>query len=298
MEMGPIYLVTGATGPTGSFAAQELRKGGAPVRALVHKDDERVNHLKQIGAEIIIADLLDYQAVRAALNGIAAAYFVYPIRSGLVDATAYFAQAALDEGVKAIVNMSQISARPDSKSNAARDHWICERLFDRSGVPTTHLRPTFFAQWLLYHGRGRRIAETGTMRFPFGRGRHAPIAAEDQGRVIAAVLKQPGPHAGKTYPLFGPVEMDHYELAERISGPLGRKVSYVPQEIEEFHAQFAANPNAPPHLVQHLCEVAQDYQDGVFRGTNDHVERITGSKPLSIEDFVRLHRSEFAAATP
>jgi nucleoside-diphosphate-sugar epimerase len=107
MEMEPIYLVTGATGPTGSFAAQELRKGGAPVRALVHKDDERVNHLKQIGAEIIIADLLDYQAVRAALNGIAAAYFVYPIRSGLVDATAYFAQAALDEGVKAIVNMSR-----------------------------------------------------------------------------------------------------------------------------------------------------------------------------------------------
>jgi len=294
--MEPIYLIAGATGPTGSFAAQELRKGGARVRALVHRDDDRIRLLKDIGAEIVIADLLDYQAVRVALKGIAAAYFVYPIRGGLVDATAYFAQAALDQGVKAIVNMSQISARPDSRSNAARDHWICERLFDRSGVPTTHLRPTFFAQWLLYHGRSRRIAETGMMRFPFGRGRHAPIAAEDQGRVIAAILRQPGPHAGKTYPLFGPSEMDHYELAERISEPLGRKVTYVPQEIAEFRAQFAANPNAPAHLVQHLCEVAQDYQDGLFQGTNDHVERITGRKPLSIEDFVRLHRSEFAVA--
>ena len=173
--MEPIYLIAGATGPTGSFAAQELRKGGARVRALVHRDDDRIRLLKDIGAEIVIADLLDYQAVRVALKGIAAAYFVYPIRGGLVDATAYFAQAALDQGVKAIVNMSQISARPDSRSNAARDHWICERLFDRSGVSTTHLRPTFFAQWLLYHGRSRRIAETGMMRFPFGRGRNSHL---------------------------------------------------------------------------------------------------------------------------
>jgi uncharacterized protein YbjT (DUF2867 family) len=226
--------------------------------------------------------------------GITAAYFVYPIRNGLIDATVYFAQAALGAGLKAIVNMSQISARQDSKSNAARDHWICERLLDRSGVPVTHLRPTFFAQWLLYHGRSRRIAETGVMTFPFGGGRHAPIAAEDQGRVVAAILKNPTPHAGKTYPLFGPVEMDHYELAKKISKPLGREITYMPQPISEFRAQFASNPNAPAHLVQHLCEVAQDYQDGLFQGTNDHVERITGQKPLTIEAFVELHRAEFA----
>lgn len=291
--MEPMYLVTGASGPTGRFAAEELRKSGAQVRAFVHKEDDRSRALADTGAEIFVGDLLDYGSVRAALVGINAAYFVYPIRSGLIDATVYFAQAALGAGLKAIVNMSQISARQDSKSNAARDHWICERLLDRSGVPVTHLRPTFFAQWLLYHGRSKRIAETGVMTFPFGSGRHAPIAAEDQGRVIAAILKNPASHAGKTYPLFGPVEMDHYELAEKISKPLGREITYMPQPIPEFRAQFANNPNAPPHLVQHLCEVAQDYQDGLFQGTNDHVEKITGLKPLTIEAFVELHRAKF-----
>lgn len=289
-----MYLVTGASGPTGRFATKELRKNGAQVRAFVHKEDDRSRALADTGAEIFVGDLLDYGSVQAALVGITAAYFVYPIRNGLIDATVYFAQAALGAGLKAIVNMSQISARQDSKSNAARDHWICERLLDRSGVPVTHLRPTFFAQWLLYHGRSRRIAETGVMTFPFGGGRHAPIAAEDQGRVVAAILKNPTPHAGKTYPLFGPVEMDHYELAKKISKPLGREITYMPQPISEFRAQFASNPNAPAHLVQHLCEVAQDYQDGLFQGTNDHVERITGQKPLTIEAFVELHRAEFA----
>jgi hypothetical protein len=54
---------------------------------------------------------LDFDAMREALDGVNRAYFVYPIRPGLVQATAQFAQSALKAGVDGIVNMSQISAR-------------------------------------------------------------------------------------------------------------------------------------------------------------------------------------------
>ena len=97
--------------------------------------------------------LRDFASVRAALEGVGRAYFVFPNVPGIIQATAYFAQAATEVGLEAIVNMSQISARRDAKSNAARDHWIAERVFDRSGVAVTHLRPTFFAEWLLYFAR-------------------------------------------------------------------------------------------------------------------------------------------------
>ena len=167
--MSELYLVTGATGPTGQFAVENLRAAGQRVRALVHKEDERADALRKLGAEVVVGDLLDLNAMRAATREVTAAYFVYPIRNGLIDATVYFAQAAVEAGVKAIVNMSQISARPDSKSNAARDHWVCERLLDRSGVPVVHLRPTFFSQWLLYHGRSKKIAQTGIIRLPGAR---------------------------------------------------------------------------------------------------------------------------------
>src|SRR6202035_363759 len=79
---------------------------------------------------------------------VTAAYFNYSIVSGLVDATANFAQAASEAGVRAVVNMSQISARREAKSTAARQHWIAERLLDRTAMVTTHLRPTFFTFWL------------------------------------------------------------------------------------------------------------------------------------------------------
>jgi hypothetical protein len=63
------------------------------------------------------------------MEGMSAAYSVYPLIPGLIDATAYFAQAAREAGLRSIVNMSQISTRPESKSHQARDHWILERVF-------------------------------------------------------------------------------------------------------------------------------------------------------------------------
>jgi NAD(P)H dehydrogenase (quinone) len=49
----------------------------------------------------------------------------------------------------------------------------------------------------------------------------------------------------------------------------------------------------PPFLTQHLVEVAQDYRDGIFSGTNDAVEKITGKPPLSVQEFVAKYRDAF-----
>jgi NAD(P)H dehydrogenase (quinone) len=106
-------------------------------------------------------------AVRKALNGVNRAYFVYPIRPGLVQATAQFAQLALEAGVEGIVNMSQISARGDAKSHSAREHWLAEQVFDWSGLNVAHIRPTYFAEWLLYLAP---MIRQGVMYAPFSTG--------------------------------------------------------------------------------------------------------------------------------
>lgn len=89
-----MILVTGATGQTGRETIPQLVEHERPVRALVHSEDERAEGLKAPGAEVVVGDLLDLDAVRAALEGVRAAYFVYPIHPGLIDASAFFAQAA------------------------------------------------------------------------------------------------------------------------------------------------------------------------------------------------------------
>ena len=46
--------------------------------------------------------------------------------------------------------------------------------------------------------------------------------------------------------------------------------------------------------VQHLVEVAQNYRAGVFSGTNDVVETITGTPALSVAAFIDKNRKAFA----
>ena len=285
-------LVTGAAGKTGGYAAQLLLDRGHHVRALVHRFDDRAAALRDSGAEVIVGDLLDIDTVRAAADGVRAAYFVYPIEPGLLEATATFADAAEDAGVSAIVNMSQISARRGAASNAARSHWLGERILDWSPVAATHLRPTYFAEWFTIFG-AKGIREDGVLRLPFGNGRHAPITAEDQGRVIAAILENPEEHAGQVYPLFGAVEMNHYQIADAISEVLGRPVRYEPTEIPTWIENIKAL-GFPDFLAQHLSNVAVDYQNGIFAGNNDLVERIGGKKPTTVQEFIADHLAEFA----
>src|SRR5260370_10236053 len=105
-------LITGATGSTGKNAIKKLLEMKVPVRALVHKKDARSEQLSTQGVEVAQGDLSDFDSVSAALKGISGAYFLYPIQlPGIVEATAFFAQAAIEEGVSFIVNMSQMSAR-------------------------------------------------------------------------------------------------------------------------------------------------------------------------------------------
>jgi NAD(P)H dehydrogenase (quinone) len=286
-------LVTGAAGNTGSYAAKLLLERGQRVRALVHRFDDRAAKLRDGGAEVIVGDLHDIDTVREAADGVRAAYFVYPIRPGLLEATATFAQAAEEAGVTAIVNMSQISARRGAASNAARIHWLGERILDWSPVAATHLRPTYFAEWFTVFG-AKGIREEGALRLPFGDGRHAPITAEDQGRVIAAILENPEEHAGQVYPLFGAVEMNHYQIADAISEALGRPVRYEPAEIPTWIEGIKAQ-GFPDFLAQHLSNVAVDYQNGIFAGNNDLVERIGGKKPTTVQEFITDHLATFTS---
>jgi NAD(P)H dehydrogenase (quinone) len=289
-------LVIGATGKTGQHTVQRLLERGHAVRAMVHKEDKRSEALRATGAEIVIGELLEHDDVMRAADGISAAYFCYPVSPGLIQATAYFADAAKRAALKVVVNMSQISAREDSKSHAARDHWIAERLFDWSGVPTVHLRPTFFSEWLLFPFVRSTIVENGIIDLPYGHGRHAPIAAEDQARVIATILTEPAAHVGKIYTLCGPTELDQAGIAAALSEVLGRKISYQPLTIPQYQKRLE-KAGLPEHMIQHFCAVAVDYQNGIFSGEDKIIAKLTGKAPMSVRDFVASHREAFKTAS-
>jgi NAD(P)H dehydrogenase (quinone) len=285
--MAKKVLFTGATGDTGRAAVREAIDLGLDVRAMVHSKDARSEALSKLGAEIVIGDLLDINTVRAAMGAIEAAYFVWPVQPGLIHATVNFAQAAKETGVSTVINLSQRSANRDSTSNSCRDSFIAEQVFNWSGLPVIHLRPTYFLEWLLYPWQLPYL-QKGILRMPVGKGRHSPIAADDQGRAIAALLRSPGEHIGTTIPISGPVEMDHEQMAAELSEALDRKIVFHDLPIEEYCTSLE-QMHVPAYIIQHLSGAMLDYQNGHMSGSDNNVEKLTGRRSMTVGEFARAH---------
>lgn len=285
--MAPI-LVTGGTGSTGRSTIKHLLQKGLAVRAFVHKEDDRSRQLEAQGAEVVVGDLLDLRSVRRAFDGVKRAYFVYPVRPGLIDASAIFAQAATEAKAEYIVNMSQITARADAPSNAALNHWLAERVFDWAATPVTHLRPTTFHGWLVF--AGKMIREEDCFAVPFGpSGKFASVSTEDLGELTATLLENPAGHTGQTYPLFGPTELTPPEIANVLSKHLGREIRYETVSASVLIRSFTGVEL--PYLEQHFDAAAGMHRDGFLAGTNDWFEKIIGHPSQSLEEFVEQNKS-------
>ncbi len=152
-------------------------------------------------------------------------------------------------------------------------------------------RPTLFAEWVMY--LSRTIREKSVLPLAFGNARYAPIAGEDLGRIIAVILSRPAEHAGKVYPLYGLKELNQYEIADILTRVLEKKITYVPMEIEPFK-EMLKEMGFTPHFQQHMGHVAQDCLDGVFSGTNDLVEKLSGQTPMGMVDYIVKNKALFS----
>jgi NAD(P)H dehydrogenase (quinone) len=282
-------LVTTANGDTGHPMVDYLLKERFHVRAMVRKDDERAQQLRDNGTEVVLGDLLNLRDVRAALKGVHRAYFNYPMGEGLVEAAVMFAQAAKEQDLELIVNMSHIQSRPDARSKATQNHWLAEQVFEWSGVPTTHLRITFFMQWLLYISG---LIRYGRYVMPFNAdSRFAPIAASDIALTAAKIFTQPDEHRGHTYPLTGPVEYSHEELAAEVSRALSKDLPYEQVTVTTFLELIGLPDDTTKR--QHMEAVTIDQQEGRLAGISDAAPSIIGQPLVRVEDFINAHRPLF-----
>jgi uncharacterized protein YbjT (DUF2867 family) len=110
--MASPILVTGAAGRVGAVGrtvTELLLKHGKPVRAMVRTEDERAQALRDMGAEIVTGDLLDLDSMHRAIAGCQTMYFSMSISDAYLAATVNTAAVARHHGVKAFINMSQMT---------------------------------------------------------------------------------------------------------------------------------------------------------------------------------------------
>jgi len=293
-------LVTGAAGSVGSTAhtaIATLLEQGHRVRAMVRKLDARADTLRDMGAEVVVADMLDIIAVRAAMQGCSAVYFTMSISDNYLEASVNVTAVAKSLGVKAFVNMSQMTVSEMSETETTnspqqKQHWLAEQVLHWSGLPVVYLRPTVFFDGMFLVQGAKGIRDDNVIRLPFADGKTALIAGADVGVAAAAVLANPEPHIGKVYELTGPQSLTRTRYAQEFSRALGRTIQYVnvPPHIWEAKLHEA---QLPAHLIAHLITMGQLHRDNRYDRMTDSFQHFAGRAPISAVEFARRHAAAF-----
>jgi uncharacterized protein YbjT (DUF2867 family) len=298
--MSQPLLVTGAAGgaqgSTGRLVAQALIQRGLPVRALVHKLDDRSDRLRELGAEIVEGDLLNPASTHAALQGIRRAYFTYPVADGLMEATTIFARAARDVGTELIVNLSQLQNTPNVPSFRNLQHRLADQIFNWANVGAVHLHaPPFYEN--VRAMTARSVAEQDAIFLPWGNGDaiFPLVGAEDVARVATALLATEGPPVQNAYDLI--VELPTViEIANTLTTVRRRPIRYV--DITDEQWAQAAGERINAHAVDHLSHLWRFFRESRFRkgengfrATTNEIRALTGTEPQTLEQFFQKDAS-------
>jgi uncharacterized protein YbjT (DUF2867 family) len=293
-------LVTGAAGRVGAVGrtvTELLLKQGKAVRAMVRTDDERAQALRGMGAEVVVGNLLDLDSMHKAIASCERMYFSMSVSDTYLAATVNAAAVAKHHGVKAFINMSQMtvsqmSITETTPSPQHKLHWLAEQALNWSGLPVVHVRPTVFLEGFFLTLTSDSVRESDQIKLPFGEGKTSPVAAEDVARAIAALLANPQPHIGKIYHLTGPQSENMHFFAQEYSKALGRAISYQDIPVEPWRDDLL-NRRWPVHVVTHLAALADLHRAGRFDRTSDDVRTLTGQEPLTVQEFVRKNAPTF-----
>jgi len=291
-----MYLITGAGGGIGSISrrvVQLLLGGGAQVRAMVRRDDDRADQLRAMGADVIVGDLTSAGDIVAAMDGASRMFFNMSVSPDYLSATAEVCAVALDRGhLDVIVNMSQMTVSQmtltsTDESKQHRLHWLAEHVLNWSGLPVIHVRPTVFLDNPLFTFlASQTVRERGVLVLPFGTGRTSPIAADDVARVVAALLRDPAGRIGQIYELTGPELLDENGLAEQYTRALKRSISAEDLPLDKWERDVLAPVGLPDHVSQHIATMARLHREGRYDRATDDVEQITGQPAHTVEQYV------------
>jgi uncharacterized protein YbjT (DUF2867 family) len=286
-----MYVVTGATGNTGSVIANALLDQNKKVRVL-GRHVERLQSFAKRGAEIFVADVTDQAALTKAFTGADAVYAMIPpnmttadVRKEQRHVTDAIAGALEHAKVKYAVTLSSIGADKDAGTGPVVGlHEFENRLNQIAGINIMHLRPAYFmentlGQAMAVHAMGKTAGPLrGNLKLPM-------IATRDIGKVAAELLLALNFTGKQTHELQGQRDLTMDE-ATRIIGEAieKRDLQYVelsPEQTKPAFTQMGMSAN----LAELILEMAAALNSGHMRALEPRSNRNT--TPTSYETFVK-----------
>ena len=275
--------ITGATGGVGSSVIRHLRTAGRNDLVALARRPEALTPAPGLTARH--ADYDHPDTLTAALRGL---HTLVMISS---DGTAEtmtrhhrnLITAARGTGIH-IVYTSILDIAPDSRFYYAPGHQETEALL--ADHPHCLARTSVFADfftdtWL------EDATRTGELALPLGDGPDTAgqslIARDDVARALAAAATA---RTEGVLHLTGPENLTGAQIAAIAAEALGKPLQYQPIEDEVYRGRLAAE-GEPDWLIEAYASMFRSVREGRFAAAPGDVERLTGTPPTPLGDFLR-----------
>ena len=230
-------LVTGASGYVGGRLIPELLARGYKVRVMVR--GRKIEYESRwAGAEIVIADALNEEHLRTALDGIDTAYYlIHSLRLGPnsfeaadIRASANFRKVAEEKRIKRLIYLGGLEDVRSSLSSHLGNRIEVARELKKGKTPVTALR----AAVIVGNGSASyEIMQYLVKRLPVipfprqARNKCQPVAISDVIKYLVGVLEVPET-AGKDFDIGGKDILTYVKMLKMLSNLLDKRTVFVP----------------------------------------------------------------------
>ncbi len=285
-----MHVITGATGNTGSVAAEKLLAQGAKVR-VVGRDAKRLERFAQKGAEVFVANVTDAEALTKAFSGATAVYLMIPpnitspdVRADQERVSDALAAAVARSGVSHAVVLSSFGAdKPDRTGPVVGLHNLEKKLDAIAGLHALYLRAGYFMENTL--AQAGVIQSFGTLAGPVRADLALPmIATRDIGSVVAETMLALN-FAGKSArELLGAEDISYAEIARLIGVAIGKPDLTYKQVPAMMLRPALAQLGMSGSMIDSLLEMTDALNAGFMKPLEPRSARNT--TPTKMETFV------------
>jgi uncharacterized protein YbjT (DUF2867 family) len=285
-----MYVITGATGNTGSVVAEKLLAKGEKVRVL-GRDAKRLERFTNKGAEAFVADATSADALTKAFSGAKAVYAIIPPNIAAPDVRAYQEQVSDDltaaitkSGVKHAVVLSSFGAdKPDKTGPVSALHNLEKKLNGIAGLNALYLRAGYFMENLL--PQVGVIQSFGIVAGPVRPDVPLPmIATRDIGAVAADALLKLDFNGKQLRELQGHRDVTYDQVAKIVGAAIGKpdlKYQQLPAaQLKPALTQMGMSAN----MVDLLFEMTGSLDSGYMKMLEPRSP--ANSTPTTLETFV------------
>jgi uncharacterized protein YbjT (DUF2867 family) len=278
-----MFVITGATGRSGSGAAETLLAAGKQVRAVV-RDAAKAARLKALGAEVFVADLADPAAFARAVRGAQGVFLISPpdvTAQDFIGERQRLTQRQVDtlaaEKVPHVVLLSSTGAQQPSGTGPILSTHHAEKQLRASGLPATFVRAGYFVE--NWGAVVQAIESDGVLPSFVAASQRLPMVSTlDIGKALAQALLD-GPRGVRVIELSGPEDLSPDDVASTFARILGKPVKVAEAPLDAVIPTFTALGVSP-----NIAGLFREMYAGIANGTvtREPGEHVRGTTPLEV----------------